>query len=107
MDLDFQRQGLHNQVLKLALTFTLIQENFQRGWIRLYGAAEAANKFRGEGLEDQAVLFLEEGDLGTFADGVFAAELGGDDELAFGGDGGEFSFHEVVLFRENMPLKRT
>ena len=61
MDLGLQRQGLPDQALRLALTFTVIQKNFQRGWIRFYGAAEAADKLRREGLEDEAVLFLEEG----------------------------------------------
>ena len=41
------------------------------------------------------VFLLEEGDLGAFFDGVFAAEFGGDDQLAFGGDGRDFGLHEV------------
>ena len=78
---------------QLALTFAVIEKNFQRGWITFQGSAEAADKFRGERLKDQAVLFLEEGDLRAFADGVLAAEFCGDDELALGGNGGDFVFH--------------
>lgn len=73
--------------------FAAIEQHFQRGWFGLERAAETADEFRGERLEDQAVLFLEEGDLGAFADGVLAAEFCGDDELAFGGDCGDFALH--------------
>jgi hypothetical protein len=38
--------------------------------------------------------------LGAFADGVFAAEFGGDYQLAFGGYGGDFGFH-CASFWEN------
>jgi hypothetical protein len=65
--------------LELALFFAVFEEEFEGGGSGFQGAAEAADKFGGEGLEDEAVLFFDEGDLGAFADGVFAAELGGDD----------------------------
>ena len=79
--------------LQLALAAALFEENFQGFGVFAEAAAEAADKFRGERLEDEAVFLLEEGDLGSFFDGVFAAELGRNDQLAFGGDGGDFGFH--------------
>ena len=37
---------------QLALVFAVLEKNFQRGWFALEGSAEAADKFRGERLED-------------------------------------------------------
>jgi hypothetical protein len=79
--------------LQLALALPFFEEVLESGWFAAERAAQAADKFGSEGLEDEAVFLFKEGDLGAFFDGVFAAELCRDDQLAFGGDGGEFSFH--------------
>ena len=68
-------------------------QDLERGGPAFEGAAQAANEFRSEWLEHEAVFLLDEGDLRAFADGVFAAQLCGNDQLAFGGDGGDFGFH--------------
>jgi hypothetical protein len=39
------------------------------------------------GLEDEAVVILDEGDFAAFADGVFLAKPCGDDQLSFACDG--------------------
>jgi len=51
------------------------------------------DEFFGDGLEDETIFFLEKGDLSAFADGIFFAEASRNDQLAFGSDGGGFSFH--------------
>ena len=43
------------------------------------------------------MVFLEEGNPGAFANGVFFAEARGDDQLAFGGDSRGFSFHTNIV----------
>jgi len=87
--------------------FAVLEESFEGGRLGFERAAEATDELGSERLEDEAVVFLNEGDLSAFADGVFAAEFCGDDELAFGGDGGEFSFHKIARFvaqrRKSIP----
>jgi hypothetical protein len=78
---------------QFALAATLRQEIFQGFGVFAKAAAEAADEFGSERLENEAVFLFDEGYLGAFFDGVFTAKLCGDYELAFGGDGGEFSFH--------------
>jgi len=71
------------------------EKDFESGGAFAEAAAEAADELRRDGLKDEAVLFLEESHASALANSVLAAELGGDDQLAFGGDGGNFGFHAV------------
>jgi hypothetical protein len=67
----------------LAVALALLVEDSSGGGFGFQGAAQAADECGGQGLQDQAVFFFHEGYLGAFGDVVFAAELGGDDQLAF------------------------
>ena len=78
---------------QFALAFAVFEQKLQRGRIAFEAAAEATDELRRDGLEDEPVFFLDERHSSALADGVFASELGWDDELALGGDGGDFRFH--------------
>src|SRR6266852_4855067 len=78
---------------QFSLPAALLEENFWSLGVFAEAAAETADKFRCERLENETIFLFDEGHLRAFFDGVFAAELGGDDELSFGGDGGDFGFH--------------
>src|SRR5229473_3090898 len=78
---------------QFSFSAALLKEKFQSLRVFAEAAAESADKFRSERLENEAVFLFDEGHLGPFFDGIFAAKLRGDDQLAFGGDGGDFRFH--------------
>jgi hypothetical protein len=78
---------------QFSLSAALREENFWSLGVFAEGAAETADELRGERLQDQAVLLLQKGDLGSFLDGILAAKLRRNDQLAFGGDGGDLCFH--------------
>jgi hypothetical protein len=78
---------------QLSFAAALLEEKLQSLGVFAEAAAETADKFRGERLENETVFVFDEGDLRTFFDGVFAAELCGDNELAFGRDSGDFGLH--------------
>jgi hypothetical protein len=82
---------------QLALAFAVLEESLKGGGFAFEGAAEAANEFRGERLQDEAVFLFEKGHLGSLFDRILAAKLGRDDQLAFGGYSGEFCFHVISL----------
>src|SRR5260370_18985802 len=78
---------------QFSLSAALLEENFYSLGVFAEAAAEAADKFRSERLENEAIFLFEEGHLRTFFNGIFAAKLRGNDQLPFGGNGGAFSFH--------------
>jgi hypothetical protein len=78
----------------------LLKEIFKSLGVFAEAAAEAADEFGSERLENETIFLFDENDLRAFFDGVFAAKLGGDDELAFGGDGGDFGLHAGSLGRK-------
>jgi hypothetical protein len=75
------------------LSTSLLKEIFKSLGVFAEGAAETADEFRSDRLQHQTVFLFDEGHLGTLFDGVLTAKFCGDDELAFGGDGGDFGFH--------------
>ena len=78
---------------QFSLSAALLEEEFQGLGVFAEAAAQAADKFRGKRLENEPVLLFDEGHLGPFFDGVFAAKFRGDDQLAFGGYGRDFGLH--------------
>src|SRR5258708_32313511 len=80
-------------VLQVALALPFFEQVLKSGWFAAERPAEAADKFRGERLENETIFLFDEGHLRTFFNRILAAELCGDDELAFGGDGGDFGLH--------------
>ena len=84
-------QGLKRS--EFSLPAALLEENFWSLGVFAEAAAEIADKFRSERLENETIFLFDEGHLRTLVNGVFAAKLCGDDELAFGGDGGDFGLH--------------
>src|SRR5216684_4728354 len=84
-------QGLKRS--EFSLPAALLEENFWSLGVFAEAAAEIAYKFRSERLENETIFLFDEGHLRTLVNGVFAAKLCGDDELAFGGDGGDFGLH--------------
>jgi len=78
---------------EFSLPAALLEENFRSLGVFAEAAAEIADKFRSERLENETIFLFDEGHLRTLVNGVFAAKLCGDDELAFGGDGGDFGLH--------------
>src|SRR5216684_3559188 len=91
---------------QLSLAPTLFEEKFQSLGVFAEAATEAADKFRSERLEDEAVFLFDEGHLGPFFDGILAAKLCGDDQLPFGRNGGDFSLHAGSIgggFEESIP----
>src|SRR6266849_4380678 len=78
---------------QFSLSAALLEENFWSLGVFAEAAAETADKFRSERLENEAIFLFDEGHLRTFFDGIFAAKLGRNDQLAFGRDGGDFSLH--------------
>jgi hypothetical protein len=85
---------------QFSLSVALLKEIFEGLGVLTEAAAEATDEFGSERLENETVFLFDEGHLGTFFDGVLAAKLGRDDQLAFGGDGGDFSFHARSLWRK-------
>jgi hypothetical protein len=77
----------------VAVPLAVFEEELQSRGFAFEGTTQATDEFRGKRLKNQAVTVFEKGDLGALADAVAAAEFGGDDELAFGGDGGDIGFH--------------
>src|SRR5260370_21300632 len=80
-------------VLQLALALRFFEQVLKSGWFAAERPAETADKFRSKWLKNETIFLFDEGHLRPLVNGVFAAELGGDDELAFGGDGGDFGLH--------------
>src|SRR5260370_42229066 len=80
-------------VLQLALAFPFFEQVLESGWFAAERPAQAADTFRSERLENETIFLFDEGHLRPLVNGVFAAKLCGDDELAFGGDGGDFGLH--------------
>src|SRR5712692_922259 len=78
---------------QFSLPAALLEENFWSLGVFAEAAAETADKFRSERLENETIFLFDEGHLRTFFDGVLPAKLCGDDELAFGGDGRDFGLH--------------
>src|ERR1700694_3088581 len=78
---------------EFSLSAALLEENFRSLGVFAEAAAETADKFRSERLENETIFVFDEGHLRTFFDGVLAAKLCGDDQLAFGGDSGDFGLH--------------
>jgi hypothetical protein len=78
---------------QLSLSASFLKEIFESFGVFAEAAAQTADKLRSEWLENETVFLFHEGHLGPFFDGVFAAKLRGDDQLAFGGDRGDFGFH--------------
>jgi hypothetical protein len=78
---------------QFSLSATLREENFKSFGVFAEAAAEAAYKFWSERLENETIFLFDEGHLGTFLDGILAAKLGRNDQLAFSGDGRDFGLH--------------
>src|SRR5882672_3045672 len=78
---------------QFSLPAALREENFWSLGVFTEAAAQTTDKFRSERLENKTIFLFDEGDLGALFDRIFAAELGGDDQLAVGGDGGDCSLH--------------
>src|SRR6266481_1399074 len=78
---------------QFSLLAALREENFRSLGVFAEAAAQTTDKFRSERLENETIFLFDEGDLGALFDRILAAELGGDDQLAFGRDGGDFSLH--------------
>ena len=60
---------------QFSLAAALLEENFQSLGVFAEAAAETADKFRSERLENETVFLFDEGHLRTFLDGVLAAKL--------------------------------
>lgn len=75
-------------------------ERFHQGKFFVF-AAEAADKFGGDGFDEDAVGRGFDMRAGAFFDLEFLAEASGDDDLAFAGEGDGFGFwcnnHVFVL----------
>jgi len=78
---------------QFSLAAALGKENFESLGVLAEAAAETADKFRSERLENETIFLFDEGHLRALMNGVFAAKFRGDDQLAFGGDGGDLRFH--------------
>jgi hypothetical protein len=78
---------------QFSLAVALREEEFQGLGVFAERAAETADKFRSERLEDETIFLFDEGYLRALVNGIFAAKFGGDDQLAFGGDSRDFGFH--------------
>src|SRR6266481_1046906 len=89
----FSAPGRSSKKVITALAFPLFEQGLKSGWFAAKRAAETADKFWSERLQNEAVLLLEKSDLGARSDRILAAKLRGDDQLAFGGDSGNFSLH--------------
>src|ERR1700722_6847700 len=87
--------GASEDMSEFAVALALFVENVERA--TLQRTAQAANKAGRERLQNEPVSFLKERYLCSHLDFVFAAQLGGDDELAFCGDGSYFGFHGLPL----------
>lgn len=83
----------------------LREEKFQDLGVFAKGAAEAADKIWCERLEHKTLPLFDEGHLGPSFDGVLAAKLGGNDQPALSGDGGEFGLRGSS--RGKIPSKYT
>src|SRR5260370_2539181 len=86
---------------QFSFSAALLKEKFQSLRVFAEAAAEAADKFRSERLENEAGFLFDEGQLGPFFDGIFAAEVRGDEQLAFWGDGREFGLHASSLVEDS------
>src|SRR5260370_4340029 len=64
---------------QFSLAEAFLEEKFQSLGVFAEAAAETADKFRSERLEDETGFLFDEGHLGPFFDGVLAAKLRGDD----------------------------
>jgi hypothetical protein len=60
---------------QLSLSAALFEEKFQSLGVFAEAAAETADKLRSERLENEAIFLFDEGHLGPFFDGVFAAKF--------------------------------
>src|SRR5229473_1185822 len=87
---------------QFSLSAALLEENFQSLRVFAEAAAEAADKFRSERLENETIFLFDEGHLRPLVNGVFAAKLRGDDQLAFGGNGGDFGFHADSMEQDSI-----
>jgi hypothetical protein len=87
--------------LEFSLSAALREENLQSLGVFAEAAAEAADKFQSKRLENEAIFLFDEGNLSSLFDGVLAAELGRDDELSLGGDGGDLCLHASSLAKDS------
>src|SRR6266851_8035926 len=78
---------------EFSLSAALLEENFRSLGVFAEAAAETADKLRSERLENETIFLFDEDHLRTFFDGIFAAKLRRNDELALCGDGGDFGLH--------------
>src|SRR6266849_5646863 len=91
---------------QFSLSAALLEENFWSLGVFAEAAAETADKFRSERLENETIFLFEERDLGALLDRILAAKLRGDDQLAFRGDGGDFGFHATSRKKDSGKVYR-
>jgi hypothetical protein len=78
---------------QFSLSAALLEENFWSLGVFAEAAAEAADKFRSEWLENETIFLFDEGHLRSLFDRILASKLGRDHQLAFCGNGGDFRLH--------------
>jgi hypothetical protein len=86
---------------EFSLSAALREENFWGLGVLAEAPAETADKFQSKRLENETIFLFDEGNLGSLFDGVLAAELGRDDELALGRDGGDRCLHANSLAKDS------
>src|ERR1700684_1244137 len=80
--------GAGEAISEFAVALALFVENVERAPFER--TSQAANKTGRERLQNEPISFLDERDLCSHVNFVFAAQLGRDDELALCGDGSYF-----------------